>query len=82
MTEHKTAKVVAELRDWNHCWPAPGLERTVAEAADTLETQAAELARLRSVMKRLCDAYAGSGRGDHPAYIDARVCLALPTGEP
>ena len=41
------AKIVAELREWDHCWPAPWLEGSVRKAADALDAQAAELARLR-----------------------------------
>lgn len=40
------AKIVAELREWDHCWPAKWLEGAVTNAADALEAQAAELARL------------------------------------
>ncbi len=45
------AKIVAELREWDHCWPAPWLEGAVRKAADALEAQAAELARLNDKLE-------------------------------
>ena len=35
-------ELVKWLRGWDHCWPAPGLERAVAKAADRIVTLAAE----------------------------------------
>ena len=37
-----TDDLVKWLRGWNHCWPAPGMERAVAKAADRIVTLAAE----------------------------------------
>ena len=37
-----TDELVKWLRGWDHCWPAPGLERAVAKAADRIVTLAAE----------------------------------------
>lgn len=36
------------LRSWDHCWPAPWLEKTASDAADRLDTQAAEIERLKA----------------------------------
>jgi hypothetical protein len=37
-----TDELVKWLRGWDHCWPAPGMERAVAKAADRIVTLAAE----------------------------------------
>lgn len=37
-----TDELVKRLRGWDHCWPAPWLERAVAEAADRIEQLTAE----------------------------------------
>jgi DNA repair exonuclease SbcCD ATPase subunit len=30
--------LIKRLREWDYCWPAPGLEHTVESAADAIET--------------------------------------------
>lgn len=37
-----TDDLVKRLRGWDHCWPAPWLERDVIQAADLIETLTAE----------------------------------------
>jgi hypothetical protein len=37
------SELIKRLRSWDHCWPANGLERNVAEAADALEAKDAEI---------------------------------------
>lgn len=49
------AAIVAELRGWNRCWPAPGLEITVAEAADTIEALAASVDRANALNMALAE---------------------------
>ena len=43
-------ELVKRLRGWDHCWPAPWLERAVTEAADRIEALQAERERLREAL--------------------------------
>lgn len=36
-------ELVKALRGWDHCWPAPWLERAVTEAAERIETLTVQL---------------------------------------
>lgn len=40
-------ELVAQLRGWDHCWPARWLETAVADAADQIERDGREIERLR-----------------------------------
>ncbi|WP_323008492.1 hypothetical protein [Paracoccus sp. (in: a-proteobacteria)] len=52
MTHHDKARELAEkLRQWDGCWPAPGLERDVEAAADLITALAEENRRLREALE-------------------------------
>lgn len=51
MTERD--ELLSKLRSWNHCWPAPWLERAVAAAADQIERDGREIERLTAENQRL-----------------------------
>ena len=60
MSALSSAAIANLLRSWNHCWPAPWLEKAVADAADRLDAQAAEIERLtreRDACLTACSAY-------------------------
>ena len=44
--KQRAEELVGRLREWDHCWPAPWLERAVVEAADLIAALAAENERL------------------------------------
>lgn len=43
-------ELVAQLRGWDHCWPAPWLEGAVQDAADRIERDRREIERLREAL--------------------------------
>ena len=61
-------ELVKALRGWDHCWPAPWLERAVTEAADCIENLQAERERL---------ALAICGGEDAPGYANAQTVETL-----
>lgn len=42
--------LIERLRAWDGCWPASGLERNVAEAANVIEAQAKRIAKLEAAL--------------------------------
>lgn len=52
-------ELVAHLRGWDHCWPAPWLEGAVQDAADQIERDGLEIERLREASEY--DANAAKG---------------------
>ena len=52
MTQHdKAPELVERLKQWDGCWPAPGLERDVEAAADLITALAEENRRLREALR-------------------------------
>jgi len=71
-------ELLSKLRSWNHCWPAPWLERAVAAAADQIERDGLEIERLRKAAEYDADAAKGMtaevdlGDGAVATIIDPR----------
>jgi len=71
-------ELLSKLRSWNHCWPAPWLERAVAAAADQIERDGREIERLRKAAEYDADAAKGMaaevdlGDGAVATIIDPR----------
>lgn len=58
MTHHdKARELVERLKQWDGCWPAPGLERDVLAAADLITAQAEENRRLREALRPFASAW-------------------------
>ena len=75
MTQHdKAPELVERLKQWDGCWPAPGLERDVEAAADLITALAEENRRLREALTKI-------NVGDGWAAQIARAALAQKGGE-
>ena len=75
MTQHdKAPELVERLKQWDGCWPAPGLERDVEAAADLITALAEENRRLREALTKI-------NVGDGWAAQIARATLAQNGGE-
>lgn len=58
MTQHdKAPELVERLKQWDGCWPAPGLERDVEAAADLITALAEENRRLREALRPFASAW-------------------------
>lgn len=58
MTQHdKAPELVERLKQWDGCWPAPGLERDVEAAADLITALAEENQRLREALRPFASAW-------------------------
>jgi len=58
MTHHdKARELVEKLRQWDGCWPAPGLERDVEAAVDLITAQSEENRRLREALRPFASAW-------------------------
>ncbi|MFN8683040.1 hypothetical protein ACDP63_18170 [Paracoccus sp. P2] len=69
MTHHdKARELVEQLRQWDGCWPAPGLERDVEAVADLITALAEENRRLRGVLEKI----ASTGRCE---FAEVRAVL-------
>ena len=49
-------ELVAQLRGWDHCWPAPWLEGAVQDAADQIVRDGREIQRLRDASEYVAGA--------------------------
>ena len=52
-------ELVAQLRGWDHCWPAPWLEGAVQDAADQIVRDGREIQRLRDASEYVAGAAKG-----------------------
>ena len=71
-------ELVAQLRGWDHCWPARWLETAVADAADQIERDGREIEELRRLLGGGCDANAG---GCHTVITQGRYRFCGKCGE-